>query len=82
MDNLKAKQRGIDLRRLLAGAKVQVEKTTMPLIASLGVVTVEKQLLPSQAEASAAVFQALLETLGRAKQKGGNTVEVYPNTRF
>jgi diguanylate cyclase (GGDEF)-like protein len=82
MDNLKAKQRGIDLRRQLAGASVQVEKTTMPLTASLGVVTVEKQLLPSQAEASAAVFQALVEMLGRAKQKGGNTVEVYPNTRF
>lgn len=82
MDNLKAKQRGIDLCRQLAGASVQVEKTVMPLIASLGVVTVEKQVLPSQAEAAAAVFQALVEMLGRAKQKGGNIVEVYPNTRF
>jgi len=82
MDNLKAKQRGIDLRRQLAGASVQVEKTAMPLTASLGVVTVEKQVLPSQAEAAAAVFQALVEMVGRARQKGGNTVEVYPNTRF
>ncbi|MBI2504493.1 MAG: GGDEF domain-containing protein [Candidatus Latescibacteria bacterium] len=82
MSNLQAKQRGIDLRRQLASANVQVEKTTMPLTASLGVVTVERQLLPSQAEASTAVFQALIEMLGRAKQKGGNTVEVYPNTRF
>lgn len=82
MGNLQAKQRGVDLRRQLAAATVQFEKTSMPLTASLGVVTVEKQLLPSQAEASAAVFQALIEMLGKAKQKGGNTVEVYPNTRF
>ena len=82
MGNLQAKQRGVDLRRQLAGAKVQVDKTTMPLTASLGVVTVEKQLGASQVEASTAIFQALIEMLGRAKQKGGNTVEVYPNTRF
>lgn len=54
----------------------------MPLTASLRVVTVEKQLGASQVEASTAIFQALIEMLGRAKQKGGNTVEVYPNTRF
>ncbi|MCC7265063.1 MAG: GGDEF domain-containing protein [Candidatus Latescibacteria bacterium] len=82
MGNLQAKQRGVDLRRQLAGATVQVEKTSMPLTSSLGVVTVERQILPSQTEASAAVFQAVIEMLGKAKQKGGNTVEVYPNTRF
>ena len=82
MGNLQAKQRGVDLRRQLAGANVQVDKTTMPLTASLGVVTVERQVGPSQVEASTAVFQALIEMLGKAKQKGGNTVEVYPNTRF
>jgi diguanylate cyclase (GGDEF)-like protein len=82
MNNTQARQRGVDIRRQLASASVQVEKTAMPLTASLGVVTVERQVGKSPAEAAGAIFQALIEALYRAREKGGNTVEVHANTQF
>lgn len=82
MDGNQARQRSVDIRRQLASASVQVEKTIMPLTASLGVVTVERQVGKSQTEAANAIFQALIDSLYRARQKGGNTVEVHANTRF
>jgi hypothetical protein len=51
-------------------------------VSSVGVVTVERLLAESVNEASKNIFEALLATLYRAKEKGGNTVETHNSTKF
>ena len=82
MDNNIARQRAADVRRQLSRASVQVGKTQLPLVSSVGVVTVERLLAESVNEASKNIFEALLATLYRAKEKGGNTVEIHNSTKF
>ena len=82
MSNNTARQRATEMRRRLAGASVQVEETQLPLVSSVGVVTVEKVVGSSLVETSNAIYQALLLMLYRAKDKGGNTVEVHSLTKF
>ncbi|MFH1568358.1 MAG: DUF2225 domain-containing protein [Gemmatimonadota bacterium] len=82
MDGNAARQRVALMRRGLGGANVQVDKTTMPLAASIGVVTVEQKVTKSDTEVANAVYEALLTTLYRAKDKGGNTAEIHNLTRF
>lgn len=77
-----AKTRAAEMRRRLAQANVQVEKTQLPMVASLGVVTVEKVGGTAPSEVASALYAALLTTLYKAKEKGGNSVEVYATTRF
>ena len=82
MDNNIARQRAADMRRQLSRTSVQVGKTQLPLVSSIGVVTVERLLAESVNEASKNIFEALLATLYRAKEKGGNTVEIHNSTKF
>ena len=82
MDGNAARQRATDMRRSLGTLTVQVENTTLPLASSLGVVTVEQKATKSDAEIAASVYQALITTLYKAKEKGGNTAEVHNITRF
>ena len=77
-----ARQRAADMRRHLSRASVQVDKTQLPLVSSIGVVTVDRLLGESVNEASNSIFEALLATLYRAKEKGGNTVEIHNSTKF
>jgi diguanylate cyclase (GGDEF)-like protein len=81
MNQNAAKARATEMRRRLAQANVQVEKTQLPMVASLAVVTIEKASAPP-AEVTSALYAALLTTLYKAKEKGGNTVEVHVTTRF
>lgn len=82
MDGNAARQRATELRRALGGSTVRVDETTMPLSSSLGVVTVEQKVGDSDADIADAVYTALLLTLYRAKEKGGNTAEIHNITRF
>jgi diguanylate cyclase (GGDEF)-like protein len=76
-----ARQRAADLRRRLAAANAQIDKTSMPLNASLGVVVVERKSGKPELETANAVYQRLLTTLYRARDKGGS-VEVHTETKF
>lgn len=82
MSTTAARQRANDIRRQLAKSLIEVEKVQLPLVASLGVVTVERVAVADDGAAASAVVLALLSTLYRAKEKGGNTVEVHGETRF
>jgi diguanylate cyclase (GGDEF)-like protein len=82
MSNNAARQRATEMRRRLAKASVQIDDTQCPLVASLGVVTVEKIVGKSPAEVANGIFEAVLGTLYRAKDKGGNAVEVHSATKF
>jgi GGDEF domain-containing protein len=82
MDGNTARQRAAEIRRSLGTSTVQVDDTTLPLASSLGVVTVTQKSGNSETEMAAAVFQALISTLYKAKEKGGNTAEIYNSTRF
>lgn len=82
MDNNAARQRAAEMRRALGGSTVRVEETAMPLASSLGVVSIEHAGANSGSDSANAVYAALLQTLYRAKSKGGNTAEVHNSTRF
>ena len=82
MDGNAARQRIIEMRRTLGGSSVQVEETTMPMSSSLGAVTVERKITSSDKDVMNAMYAALLRTLYRAKEKGGNTAEIHNITRF
>lgn len=82
MSNSVARQRAAEIRRRLAQSNVQVGNTRLPLVASLGVVTVERLGGTPLAEVANALYAALLTTLYKAREKGGNSVEVYTTTRF
>ena len=82
MDGNAARQRATEMRRALGGSTIRVDETSMPLAASLGVVSVEQKVGESDAEIANAVYGALIKTLYRAKEKGGNTLDVHSVTRF
>jgi diguanylate cyclase (GGDEF)-like protein len=82
MDGNAARLRATEMRRALGGSTVRVEETAMPLAASLGVVSVEQKVSESEGEVANAVYAALLKTLYRAKEKGGNTIDMHNITRF
>jgi diguanylate cyclase (GGDEF)-like protein len=82
MDSNAARQRVSEMRRALGGSSVRVEETAMPMASSLGVVTVEQKVSSSEKEVTSAVYTALLRSLYRAKEKGGNTAEIHSITRF
>ena len=82
MDNTMARERATDTHRKLSRASVQIDKTQLPLTFSVGVVTVDSAAGKSVNETSNSVFQALLATLYRAKEKGGNMVEINHTTKF
>ena len=77
-----ARQRATDMRRRLSKASVQVDSTRLPLVSSLGVVTVEQVAGSSPAQVANGIFEALLGSLYKAKEKGGNAVEVFNQNRF
>jgi len=82
MSNNDARKRATEMRRRLAGASVQVDQTQFPLVSTLGVVTAERMVGKSMAESANRIYQALLMVLYKAKEKGGNTVEIYSQTKF
>ena len=82
MTNNVARQRASDMRRRLAAASVQIDKTQLPLVSSIAVVTIERTTGGSVVDLANAIYQSLVLTLYRAKDKGGNTVEVSNNTKF
>jgi len=82
MDSNTARQRAAEMRRTLGTANIKVDDMSLPLASSLGVVTVERKVGDSDMEVVDAVYNALLATLYRAKEKGGNTAEVHNSTRF
>jgi hypothetical protein len=82
MDNNVARQRAADMRRTFSRADLLIEDTQLPMTSSIGVVTVDRILSNSLAEIANKVQEALLKTLYRAKEKGGNTVELHNTTKF
>jgi len=82
MDNNVARQRAADMRRRLSRASLHVEDSQLPLVSSIGVVTIERILSGALAEVANKIYEALLQVLYRAKEKGGNTVEIYNSTKF
>lgn len=82
MDNNTARQRAADMRRRLSRASLQIEESQLPLVSSVGVVTIERILSGALAEVSNKIYEALLQVLYRAKEKGGNTVEIHNSTKF
>ena len=82
MSNNDARKRATEMRRRLAGASVQVDQTQFPLVSTLGVVTAERMVGKSMAESANRIYQALLMVLYKAKEKWGNTVEIYSQTKF
>ena len=82
MDANAARQRASEIRRVLGAATVKVEETVMPLSSSLGVVTVERRSSDSDMQAAAKLHRALINTLYRAKDKGGNNWDVHNITNF
>ena len=82
MDGNAARQRVSEMRRALGGSSVRVEETAMPLASSLGAVTVEQKVTTSDKEVMNAVYAALLRTLYKAKEQGGNRAEIHGITRF
>jgi diguanylate cyclase (GGDEF)-like protein len=82
MDNNAARQRAAEMCRRLSRLSVQVEQSQLPLVSSLGVVTVERLTGKPVSEAANHIFEALLQTLYRAKEKGGNTFDICSSTRF
>ncbi len=81
-DNNVARQRSSDLRRKLSKVNVQVDQTHIPLISSIGVVTVERALSDSLGDVSNKIYEALMQSLSKAKGKGGNTVDIFNATKF
>ncbi len=82
MDNNTARQRAADIRRRLSRASLQIDNSQLPLVSSIGVVTIDRILSGALAEVSNKVYEALLQVLYRAKEKGGNTVEIHNSTKF
>ena len=74
--------RATELRRNLAQTNVRVDNNRLPLISSVGVVSVEHRRRASAPEAADAICAALLQTLYRAKDQGGNTVEIHSSKHF
>jgi hypothetical protein len=70
------------MRRDLGGSTVRVDETSMPHASILGVVSVEQTTGTSDSDSANAVCAALVQVLYQAKQKGGNTAEIYNITRF
>ncbi len=81
-DNNTARQRSADMRRRLSKVSVQVDQTQMPLMPSIGVVTVERALSDSFGDVANKIYEALMQSLAKAKEKGGNTVEMFNATKF
>ena len=77
-----ARMRATEIRRRLAKASVQIDKTQLPLVSSMAVVTVERRSGNPVHESAEAMYKALVEVLYRAKEKGGNTVEMHSHTNF
>jgi hypothetical protein len=68
-DNNTARQRASDMRRRLARASLQVDDSQLPLVSSIGVVTVERILSGALAEVSNKVYEALLHVLYGQKKR-------------
>lgn len=81
MDNNAARQRSTDLRRRLARENTVYGQMQMSMIASIGLVCIDR-LTSSANEGTSRVYEALMNSLNRAKDKGGNTVEVHGETTF
>ena len=81
MDNNAARQRSADLRRRLARENTVYGQMQMSMIASIGLVCIDR-LTSSANEGTSRVYEALMNSLNRAKDKGGNTVEVHGETTF
>lgn len=69
MDSNAARQRASEMRQTLGTANIKVDDMSLPLASSLGVVTVERKVGESDTEVVDAVYDALLATLYRAKEK-------------
>ena len=82
LDNNIARQRAADMSRKLARASVQVDKTQLPLVSSIGVVTVDRLVSESVNESSNKIYEALLAALYQAREKGGNTFVIHNSTKF
>ena len=74
--------RATELRRHLAQTNVKVANNHLPLISSVGVVSVERRGSASASEAAAAISKALFQILFKAKDQGGNTVEIHSSKHF
>ena len=59
-----------------------MDKTQLPLVSSIGVVTIERTSSGSVVDLANSIYQSLVLALYRAKGKGGNTVEVINGTKF
>ena len=81
MDNNAARQRSADLRRRLAKENAIFEQKQMSMMASIGLVCIDR-LTSSANEGAGKVYEALMLSLHRAKGKGGNTVEMHNETKF
>ena len=80
MTNNVARMRAADMHRRLGKASVQIDKVQLPLVASMGVVTVERSGKSSPMEAAEAMYQVLLSMLYKAKET--NAVETHSATHF
>tara|TARA_B100000686_G_C16765252_1_gene961339 strand:+ start:69 stop:1832 length:1764 start_codon:yes stop_codon:yes gene_type:complete len=82
MDSSIARQRAMEIRHALEDESVEIDKIPLPLVSSVGVVTVEKTNQSSALESAKAIHVALINALYGAKKNGGNTLEVDQKTEF
>ena len=77
-----ARPRSAELRRIFSNGSVKVGKGEMSLQASIGIVTVEKVTTDTVDGAAEKVFGALMSSIFRARDEGGNTVHIHSSQNF
>ena len=77
-----ARPSSAEFRRKFSSGSVKVGKGEMSLQSSLGVVTVERVVSESVDVAAEKIFGALMTSIFRARDEGGNTVHIHSSQNF
>ena len=77
-----ARPRSAEFRRRFSSGSVKIGKGEMSLQSSIGVVTIEKVVSDSVDAAAEKVFEAVMSSIFRARDEGGNTVNIHSSQNF